>query len=55
MEDLAPVLLLEPNDPSSSDHYMNLIYSANDNEWAEVAVLENTERVGFILFFGLSL
>lgn len=37
-----PVLLLKPNDPTKGVHYMNLIYSVDDWEFVELAVLSNT-------------
>eukprot|EP00041_Stephanoeca_diplocostata_P007273 m.101646 g.101646 ORF g.101646 m.101646 type:complete len:410 (-) comp16814_c0_seq1:69-1298(-) len=37
-----PVLLLKPNDATKGVHYMNLVYSIDDWEFVELAVLSNT-------------
>ena len=41
-----PTLLLKANNPSSNGtHYMNILYSIDDWEFTELAVLDNTTQL----------
>ena len=44
----APVLLIEPNDPTSDAQYMNIIYSIDDKEWVKIPVYENTSSIALL-------
>lgn len=44
-----PVLLLRPNNASTvGTHYMNILYSIDDWDWVELAVLSNTTRLELV-------